>query len=268
MVRKQGWRRQDHALRQYPREGIFVSGMWQLYARSSLRRLIESWRRRLDLIVQQIPMSRVPLLTLLLASAPLPCRSSCVCDAGSQGDPHLTLAHGARADFRGRHGRIFNFLSANDLSVNMRTLNASFFLRPPPMYHTITVDGSFLTDTYIVARTSERHFFNITFAAAGADSEALTAACGARLGGLVKPALPFACDDLRLEMRWPMTMVLTTPNWRVSISKRPVYDHISGPFARLDLSIELRTTEKKLPTSECHNTNPGRPPWPHLGSTS
>jgi len=41
--------------------------------------------------------------------------------SGSQGDPHLALAHGARADFRGRHGAIFNFLSTQNLSLNVRT---------------------------------------------------------------------------------------------------------------------------------------------------
>ena len=68
--------------------------------------------------------------------------SSCSCGAGSQGDPHLSLAHGARADFRGRHGAIFNFLSAQNLSVNVLIENASFYLREAPEYANVTVHGT------------------------------------------------------------------------------------------------------------------------------
>ena len=60
----------------------------------------------------------------------------------SNGDPHLTLAHGARADFRGRHGAIFNFLSAQALSVNVLIENSSFYLRAAPEYANVTVHGT------------------------------------------------------------------------------------------------------------------------------
>jgi len=92
--------------------------------------------------------------------------------ASSQGDPHLSLAHGARADFRGRHGGIFNFLSAQKLSVNALISNASFQLREPPQYATIRVDGTFITEAYVVGMTSQGRFFNLTFGT-GLDSRLL-----------------------------------------------------------------------------------------------
>ena len=45
--------------------------------------------------------------------------------ASSTGDPHLTFAHGGRADFRGEHKQLFNFLSAANTSINVRFKNAS-----------------------------------------------------------------------------------------------------------------------------------------------
>ena len=34
-------------------------------------------------------------------------------------DPHLAFAHGGRADFRGRHFHIYNFLSVPGFAVNV-----------------------------------------------------------------------------------------------------------------------------------------------------
>lgn len=80
------------------------------------------------------------------------------------GDPHLTLGHGGHADFRGRHGAIFNFLSARNLSINVRTTNASFYLRDNSTgYKEIRVDGTFITEVYIVGRTSLGRFLNLSF---------------------------------------------------------------------------------------------------------
>jgi hypothetical protein len=61
------------------------------------------------------------------------------------GDPHLRLAHGGRADFRGCDGCMFNFLSARDLSVNVKTEAATFGLNGG------TVHGTFLTELHIVS---------------------------------------------------------------------------------------------------------------------
>lgn len=46
--------------------------------------------------------------------------------AHREGDPHLTLAHGGEADFRGCDDCLFNFLSTDDLVVNARTKDATF----------------------------------------------------------------------------------------------------------------------------------------------
>jgi len=63
-------------------------------------------------------------------------------DAVSSGDPHLGFAHGGEADFRGRHGVFYNFFSAPDFSVNVKTEESRFFLHG----NKLTVDGTFITE--------------------------------------------------------------------------------------------------------------------------
>ena len=47
------------------------------------------------------------LLPVVMGQAPA--GGACACQ-----DPHLNLAHGGRADFRGTHGELYNFLSSKD----------------------------------------------------------------------------------------------------------------------------------------------------------
>ena len=54
--------------------------------------------------------------------------------------PHLHLAHGGHTDFRGCDGCLFNFLSARDLSLNVRTTASDFWLRDT------LVHGTFMTE--------------------------------------------------------------------------------------------------------------------------
>ena len=41
-------------------------------------------------------------------------------------DPHLSFAHGGHADFRGEHDAVFNFLSARNVSLNLKTVLSDF----------------------------------------------------------------------------------------------------------------------------------------------
>ena len=45
-------------------------------------------------------------------------------------DPHLNFAFGGKADFRGRHNALYNFLSTPSLSVNVKIEEAIFTLGP------------------------------------------------------------------------------------------------------------------------------------------
>ena len=78
---------------------------------------------------------KLAILVLGLSST-----ASAECDcSGSSGDPHLRLAHGGSTDFKGRDGALFNFVSSQNMSMNVKTEDATFRLGE------LTVHGSFLT---------------------------------------------------------------------------------------------------------------------------
>ena len=74
---------------------------------------------------------------------PIPCTGI----AGGQGDPHLYSAHGGHADFRGEARALFNFLSHEKISANIKTEDGVFRL------HDATVDGSWMTEVHVAAKT-------------------------------------------------------------------------------------------------------------------
>ena len=68
------------------------------------------------------------------------------CDRAPQ-DPHLSLPRGGRADFRGRDGQYYCFLSAPRLAINIKTEDATFRLHNlHDKGGTLVVDGSFITE--------------------------------------------------------------------------------------------------------------------------
>jgi len=178
----------------------------------------------------------------------------------SQGDPHLTLAHGARADFRGRHGVIYNFMSTPSLSVNVQISNASFYLRPPPNYANITVHGTMITAAYIVARTSGGEWLNVTYSADmvkdnHARRDVVTASCsvwGNKYGPQPMTVQPGNVAPCGGHLLYQSFSTLDFPHyhdgdsWDLKIRSLPVYDRIDGAHHRLDLVFDLKTPEAAL----------------------
>ena len=70
------------------------------------------------------------------------------CYRGSVGDPHLIFANGGKADFRGKNGTIYAFLSAPKLQVNVLT-EARTFRRVHSARRRQLVHGSFVTRAFI-----------------------------------------------------------------------------------------------------------------------
>ena len=60
-------------------------------------------------------------------------------------DPHLDLAYGGRADFRGKHKSLYNYLSAPGLSINVRLEEALYTLRDGQLL----VNGTFMTEAHV-----------------------------------------------------------------------------------------------------------------------
>ena len=60
-------------------------------------------------------------------------------------DPHWDLAHGGRADFRGKHKSLYNYLSAPGLSINVRLEEALYTLRDGQLL----VNGTFMSEAHV-----------------------------------------------------------------------------------------------------------------------
>ena len=86
------------------------------------------------------------LASILAPLAQDPCLP--VVEANVFRDPHVSFAYGGSADFRGHHKVIYNFLSAPDFAVNVKTEEAVFRLHNGAL----TVNGSFLTEAHIITR--------------------------------------------------------------------------------------------------------------------
>ena len=196
-------------------------------------------------------------------------------------DPHLTLPHGGRADFRGVDGGLFNMLSAPNVSLNVKTNDATFVLAQRPKGHekggrrvNVTVHGSFLTESYITARSAKGHFLNVSLNAsrlacadcatdgdiyrrwASLQDEACTVACTLKREPTktfwrraVKPwndlRVTHRCDELTFELAWN-TLTVRTPEYQINVTVRPVFNRLEGPHSRLDLQLALTKPESSL----------------------
>ena len=99
---------------------------------------------------------------LPVAIAPL---SQCGADASVFRDPIVNFAYGGRADFRGKHNALYNFLSAPGLSVNVKTEEAVFFAH----HGVLTVNGTFLTEAHVTAQLSPQKRATASFWASELD---------------------------------------------------------------------------------------------------
>ena len=134
----------------------------------------------------------------------------CTGIAGGQGDPHLYLysAHGGHADFRGEDKAFFNFLSHEKISANIKTEDGVFRL------HNATVDGSWMTEVHVAAKTPAGQLY-WTYAAARISPASLlgfsNGTCGgvhfkltgSRMGNLRRdgPLQRQVCGDVVLQVR-------------------------------------------------------------------
>eukprot|EP00967_Tisochrysis_lutea_P075710 scaffold102096_cov31-Tisochrysis_lutea.AAC.1 len=168
---------------------------------------------------------------------------------GSQGDPHLTFAHGGKADFRGCDGCYFNFLSGRDLAVNVKTEEAIFKLRGA------VVHGTFLTEVHVAAYIRPANvWMNLSYWS----SEVGDGNWGWRVVNGSCADKPFVLGPKAVKECGPYKVLsdyasakVVTEEWDVRILARPVYDQIQGPTHRLDLALKPLVAERDLSA------------WPH-----
>lgn len=147
-------------------------------------------------------------------------------------DPHLTGAHGDKMDFRGRHGALYAILSVPRLTFSLRTENATFI---KPGYMPKLVHGSFFTDAYwkVQTRTGDEFVVNTSASNIGFDV----------VDPMGTPVASKHCvwtevnrDDMRVLYK-QATLVMRVAGWETNVTRKPVYNRLSGPRWRFDLSL-------------------------------
>jgi len=132
-----------------------------------------------------------------------------------QGDPHLGLAHGGHADFRGCDGCLFNFLSTRDVTVNARLRESTFALRGSEVH------GTFVTEVHVATldRASHTWFKASYWADEVGDGnwgwKAVNVSCGGKALALY-PRHTRACGANSATTAGS-SAVFALPEWEVSV---------------------------------------------------
>eukprot|EP00967_Tisochrysis_lutea_P079015 scaffold107915_cov30-Tisochrysis_lutea.AAC.3 len=169
--------------------------------------------------------------------------------ASAEQDPHLAFAHGGRADFRGCDSCLFNFLSARDLSLNVKTEAATFHLNGA------LVHGTFLTEVHVAFfYRALNTWLNVSYWAKEAGNSnwgwrSVNGSCAGRSFAL-GPKASRQCYDSIVATGYASAQILL-PEWQLNISARRVWKRVDGPLHRLDLAMRPTVTERDLSA------------WPH-----
>lgn len=152
---------------------------------------------------------------------------------------HLLLAYGGSADFRGWDA-FFNFVSSPHTSVNVRIEESVFWLRDT------LVNGTLITEAHVLARASPGRAggreLRVSARAArlGANNfgwDFARISCGGRRWS-PRVGDELACGGARVVRRYA-SLLVTTPEWNVTLVGRPVHGHVAGAARRIDLGLGL-----------------------------
>jgi len=149
--------------------------------------------------------------------------------AGGSADPHLRLAYGGMADFRGVNDTYFSMLSAPGVNMAMKTTDAVFMIK-----HNRRVDGSFMTAFAVTAMAGEEP---VTVHGVAARDTGFRVTD--QRGGLL--ANNGRWTNWSLAGVYVEQLMLTTSiqahDWELNATRRPVYNHVSGPKWRFDFTL-------------------------------
>lgn len=169
------------------------------------------------------------------------------------GDPHLMLPHGGKADFRGEHRGIYNFLSANSLSLNVMTELADFELHSAGHKRHKDVHGSFITQAHVVARTRSGRMMRISFWASMIGELNMAWANFTVDDSLVQKIGAnddMAVEDILLHTSYS-SLSVTTPEFEITVTPNKFQSlswerNVVGLTHQLDVGIKARVTEDQF----------------------
>ena len=152
---------------------------------------------------------------------------------GTSGDPHLRLAHGGKADFRGKDGKYFAILSAPGLAFNLMTVDTTHMLTNRLTdWIPKTVYGSFFAAAAFVIRGNSGSVYAVE---AVADEDWFTVSSNGNSTRYHSMWKQFKSDGILVLMK-QVTLVVEARGWRIEVSKKAIFNKLDGPSKkRLDL---------------------------------
>ena len=189
----------------------------------------------------------VKLLSVILRLASAVFDDPCAgATARSRQDPHLDLAHGGSADFRGKQGW-YNYLSTPGLSVNARFEEALYTLHDG----LLLVNGTFMTEVHVaalVAGDAVCKWAYVSYHASELNQQnwgwrAVKTSCGGSEVTL-GPNRNRTCGGLITSVKLSSATIAVNPSqgsvegapWRIIVHGDKVH-RVSGPTHRLDIEF-------------------------------
>ena len=161
--------------------------------------------------------------------------------AGGSADPHLSLAYGGMADFRGINNTFFSMLSSPGINAVFKTTDAVFMIK-----HSRRVEGSFMTELAVNVMSGTEMFTVRTvaeketgFYVANAKNEVISR----------NDKWSTITGDGVVVEQLMLTTSIRAHGWEVNATRKPVYNHVSGPNWRFDFTLRPLADESKW---TCH----------------
>jgi len=167
--------------------------------------------------------------------------------AQSNGDPHIHRADGRKTDFRGEDGKIFNMLSARNVSLGVRTVESHFMQK----FGSQKVHGTHFSEAFFTLRSNETG--TIITAKVDAlitpwvDPVTYVAISGhekypIKLSSSTRPT--YAIEDINITAVSGSKIVVRGASWEVSITRRLLYKPLPESKTKNFLDIAIRRIAK------------------------
>jgi len=141
------------------------------------------------------------------------------CGSTMRKDPHLSFPHGGQADMRGEHGKVFNLLSARNVSFNVRT-DADDFKWSHRLVH-----GTKLAAAYWTVRTNTGRVLKIEY---HAKKSPLATVHEDGKADVELPSGKLVVDNLSINLNGRALAVTVDKKWKMTAVISPF------PFASLN----------------------------------
>ena len=177
---------------------------------------------------------RTPWTRVVLAACAIGLLSSRVASQCANGrtDPHLSFARGGRADFRGRNGAYYSFLSAPGFAINVRTEEAQFKVQSGRYnLQALLVDGSFITEVHAVALVGgEKHklatasFWSSELNEFTTGPNMINGTCGERGQFFLGIGGHKACEEMEIAVKFSSAK-FRVPGWTIKVAAGSLGSH-------------------------------------------